>query len=543
MLYIFMQHIPSYGGDIMKVTHKINTDLQIREKIPRLAMVQCDCDSREIEITITSGGTTWLPGNIDNVFLRYRKNDGTGGCYDTLPDGTKAWSVNENKVTICIAPQMLTVPGMVEAQAVLVSGTQTVTTFLFQIAVEKDPSLGTVPSEYYINWSEWAEEKLNHFLEQAKQSGDFTGGLYVPAVDAEGNLSWTNNAGLANPSPVNIANLIAGKINWNILQGNLSGHINMNGHRIMGLPEPEADNDAATKGYTLSTVKSAAPRNLLDNSNFMNPVNQRGGTSYSGAGYCIDRWRMTDATSLMSIDQDGVTFVGNGGWNCSQQEIQVTADMRGKTYTAAIGTKEGEIYVFGNGVLPATATGDYHIIGERVTTAKGYELILYEAPNGNLLFQIRVPDGGADLESTSAQLKWAAIYEGSYTAETLPKYQPKGYVTELLECQRYFRRLSTNVVSGYITTGGKELIFAINHSMRINPTVSFNGTAFYLRTISGYSASANGAVPTSGTSAISSEGIKLTFKWNDSELGTNNTPAVLEIRGIGDTYIDLSADL
>ena len=38
----------------MKVTHKINTDLQIREKIPRLAMVQCDHDSRENEITITS---------------------------------------------------------------------------------------------------------------------------------------------------------------------------------------------------------------------------------------------------------------------------------------------------------------------------------------------------------------------------------------------------------------------------------------------------------------------------------------------------------
>ena len=32
------------------------------------------------------------------------------------------------------------------------------------------------------------------------------------------------------------------------------------------------------------------PRNLLDNSDFRNPVNQRGAKSYSVSGYTIDRW-------------------------------------------------------------------------------------------------------------------------------------------------------------------------------------------------------------------------------------------------------------
>ena len=32
------------------------------------------------------------------------------------------------------------------------------------------------------------------------------------------------------------------------------------------------------------------PRNLLDNSDFRNPVNQKGQTSYTEVGYTIDRW-------------------------------------------------------------------------------------------------------------------------------------------------------------------------------------------------------------------------------------------------------------
>ena len=35
----------------------------------------------------------------------------------------------------------------------------------------------------------------------------------------------------------------------------------------------------------------AVAYNLLDNSYFVNPINQRGQSSYSGTGYAIDRWR------------------------------------------------------------------------------------------------------------------------------------------------------------------------------------------------------------------------------------------------------------
>ena len=47
----------------------------------------------------------------------------------------------------------------------------------------------------------------------------------------------------------------------------------------------------------------------------------------------------------------------------------------------------------------------------------------------------------------SIEVEWAALYEGEYTVETLPEYQPKGYGAELLECQRYYQIRSTNNIA------------------------------------------------------------------------------------------------
>lgn len=120
-MHVFVQHRPSYGGDNMNITYKFNSDLQIRTAPPRLTMVQGDSHSRVVEMTVTSGGEAWVPENIDNVMLRYQKSDGTGGSYDTTPDGIKAWALEENRLRIAIAPQMLTVPRLVHTWMVLIS--------------------------------------------------------------------------------------------------------------------------------------------------------------------------------------------------------------------------------------------------------------------------------------------------------------------------------------------------------------------------------------------------------------------------------------
>lgn len=52
-------------------------------------------------------------------------------------------------------------------------------------------------------WEAEVQEVKNTLL-AAKDAGEFNGGTFIPSVDLDGNLSWTNEAGLPNPDPVNI---------------------------------------------------------------------------------------------------------------------------------------------------------------------------------------------------------------------------------------------------------------------------------------------------------------------------------------------------
>lgn len=92
----------------------------------------------------------------------------------------------------------------------------------------------------------------------------------------------------------------------------------MNGHPISGLNDPTENSQAARKGYvdaakaeakayTNASVRKAAPWNLLDNSDFSNPVNQRGAASYSTSGYTIDRWMGRDNATIVDVGNGCVT--------------------------------------------------------------------------------------------------------------------------------------------------------------------------------------------------------------------------------------------
>lgn len=132
-------------------------------------------------------------------------------------------------------------------------------------------------------------------------------------------------------------------------------------------------------------IRMNSVRNLLDNSNFANPVNQRNVSgSIADTGYFLDRWALDSGT--VEIGTDGITL--NGTIN----QILEHAPTKAVTAAASAGTATFDI-----------STNTYSL------TASG-ELIT-----------------------------WAALYEGEYTTDTLPPYTPKGYSTELTECQRYYR--------------------------------------------------------------------------------------------------------
>lgn len=137
----------------MNVVHKIELDFVQRGMGKRIYAVQGDSGSRMLELSLYAQGCQWpVPEGVEAV-LRFQKADGSGGLYDTLPDGTAAWSVLENVITWKLVPQVLSCPGPVTCQLSLMQEEVCLSTFSFDIVVEPDPSLGATESESYFNWS------------------------------------------------------------------------------------------------------------------------------------------------------------------------------------------------------------------------------------------------------------------------------------------------------------------------------------------------------------------------------------------------------
>lgn len=161
----------------MLITKNIKIDFVQRGMPPQLHAVQGDCLSRDICIYLYDGGTPWeVPVDATPV-LRFGRTDGSGGLYDTLPDGNLAWAIDGNRVSVILAPAVLAAAGLVQCQLILLQGEACLSTFSFDIIVEPDPSLGATESESYYNWS-------RKFIEVPQAAvGQI---IQVKAVDTEG---------------------------------------------------------------------------------------------------------------------------------------------------------------------------------------------------------------------------------------------------------------------------------------------------------------------------------------------------------------------
>ena len=203
--------------------------------------------------------------------------------------------------------------------------------------------------------------------------------------------------------------------------------------------------------------------NLLDNSDFTNPVNQRGGTSGTVTAwtYFIDRWQATDAALTYSISSDGIHLTAGEAWMA--QNVQSSEAKAGRTYTFAVGLSDGT-FTLCTGALPAGETSWTEFAGE----------------NDDNCYVRMAKITGAVISCSFKPKKavvatWTALYEGSYTADTLPPYTPKGYATELAECQRYYQAglyLRSSAINQW-NTYAESINFRV--PMRAIPTCTFKG--------------------------------------------------------------------
>ncbi len=243
-----------------------------------------------------------------------------------------------------------------------------------------------------------------------------------------------------------------------------------------GAQGPQGDTGVTgAKGDT-----GACVYNLLDNSDFVHPVAQAGVNGAHGAtGYAVDRWMRTSG-AMVSQAADGLKIVSDKtSWTAGiQQRIEakrfadvMTFAVRGVFPVAC------RLFVYiGSGT---TNFGTAYFQGDAAERTLVLKLTKPDGLTGDEVVNVYIsPDTGST--GTAAVVRWAALYEGEYTAETLPPYVPKGYAAELAECLRYYRKIKADneTFAGYAARGVAYAFIPLQ-TMRIKPSLVPSGKFYY----------------------------------------------------------------
>ena len=160
----------------MEAFTTIEVDLAIRHPFgPWVYAVQGDSNTRRVMVTLLENRRPWNPPSDAEASVEYRQPSGAKGLYNLLSDGSPAVQTRGNRIMITLAPQILTEPGNVRAAIVISNKSlDQQTTFPFTIAVQPSPLACGQKAEDYIRL-QWLEDKLDEYLEKAKESGAFDG--------------------------------------------------------------------------------------------------------------------------------------------------------------------------------------------------------------------------------------------------------------------------------------------------------------------------------------------------------------------------------
>lgn len=165
--------------------------------------------------------------------------------------------------------------------------------------------------------------------------------------------------------------------------------------------------------------ESISAVNLMDNSEFRDPVNTLGKTSYRGLGFSIDRWVVPNDSCALTVGSGFVLFQ-NDHTSSSYgfvNRLRRGTLANGKTYTGVICLNDGTI-ICGSGVCVdggVSLTDPTADISLRITTGASYDSATLAVNPAKF-----------------ARLIYADLYEGAYTLDTLPPHVPRGYEVEML---------------------------------------------------------------------------------------------------------------
>lgn len=207
-----------------------------------------------------------------------------------------------------------------------------------------------------------------------------------------------------------------------------------NGDDDLTLNQLTEDNELADRLIGLINSQLSS-RNLIDNWDYTNPVNQRGVTgTISTAGYFIDRWRLTSGS--VTLTSDGLTLNGT--------MIQVLERAVGTNVVASVQMQSG------------TADINYDDASKTVTVTS----------SGGTIRRVKLEVG---------------------SVSTISADPPMDYGVELTKCQRFYQLLVfpySRIRASLVTANDIDFPIPISTQMRVTPAL-INAQSLVVSNISG----------------------------------------------------------
>jgi len=205
--------------------------------------------------------------------------------------------------------------------------------------------------------------------------------------------------------------------------------------------------------------------NVLLNWDFSHPVNQRGQHAYTGSGYTVDRWRLTDAASSLALESGFVRLISG----VLEQPVEFPERFAGYTLTLSA-LLHAEVGTSGVETVYVTPDGREHAERARIEPSNGYKVarVTFTLPNEPITFF-----GCRIVADMRASVKRAKLEPGSES--TLLDDLPPDFGDMLARCQRYFYSVDSDIgLYGDVSLTGKSIFYNVPccRTMRREPTLA-----------------------------------------------------------------------
>ena len=234
---------------------------------------------------------------------------------------------------------------------------------------------------------------------------------------------------------------------------------------------PAAADVGAVDGATgQGSAVRISNRNLLDNGDFRNPVNQRGQTSYTGNGYGIDRWKVStnNSTAAVSVGDGCIDFTSDASGtyiNFSSTVEKVQPGNYTLSFLVDDYTKAQQIFLQGK-------------VSQMVFTSNLLTMTFSVAETSAIAVGIQKKAASSTLKIYAAKLELGSVSTLAHQENGVWVLNdpPPNYAEELAKCQRYYQLYTS---AAQRPTNGADCRPVMRIANPSQGTIAISGTTYY----------------------------------------------------------------